>query len=436
MPQNNSKMNKTLLSLTIPNIITNITVPLLGMVDLAIVGRVDGGIYLGAVAIGTTIFNLLYWGFGFLRVGTTGFTAQAFGNKNMSECSAVLIRSSVVAVLIGLLFWCLQFPIFYLVEQFMNISPNMLGEVENYYYVRIWAAPATLMLYCMKGWFLGMQNSKIPMWMALVINLVNIVCSYWFAFHLGMGLKGVALGTLVAQYSGLLFGLIALVTRFSPVLRQLNLRSAFNFSSMRSFFSINSDIFIRSMGLIAVFTFFTSASSAMGDDILNANTLLLQLFTLFSYIMDGFAYAGESLTGRFYGARDAKNLRLVIRLLIRWGIAFSLIFTLLYATALRPILSLFTENGSILDVAMQFKYWVVAVPFCGFLAFTYDGVATGMLLTKALRNTIVMATILFFALYYSLTPFTSNNALWIAFLAFLIFRGLSLHFIISRKELP
>ncbi len=427
-------MNKKLLSLTIPNIITNITVPLLGMVDLAIVGRVEGGVYLGAIAIGTTIFNLLYWGFGFLRMGTTGLVAQALGAKNRVECGAIFARAVFVSLVIGALIWVFQIPIFALVKTFMNISPTMLPEVKEYFFVRIWAAPAVMMLYTMKGWLLGMQNARLPMLMAIIINVVNIACSYFFAFQLGMGLSGVALGTVVAQYAGLLIGLIAILAKYRTTIVSIDKKDTFQLVKMKHFFAVNSSIFVRSLGMIFVFTFFTSASSSMGDDILNANTLLLQLFSLFSYLMDGFAYAGESLTGKYYGAKDSGKLRHVIKLVVVWGVGLSVVFTFLYAFFLKEILMIFTENSAIIDSAYAYRYWVVAVPFSGFLAFAYDGIATGMLRTRAMRDTILIATALFFALYFVLVHYIGNNALWIAFLAFLLFRGLSLCYLISVRR--
>lgn len=426
-------MNKKILALTVPNIITNITVPLLGMVDLAIVGRIEEGIYLGAIAIGTTIFNLLYWGFGFLRMGTTGFAAQALGGRNLSNCALILMRSSIVAVVIGVLFLLFQYPIFSVVKQFMNISDAMLPEVEKYFYIRIWAAPAVMMLYTIKGWLLGMQNARLPMAIAILINVTNIFCSYIFAFNYDMGLSGVALGTVIAQYGGLLLGLIVVAYYYRKIVRRTVLSKIFTIREMKQFFSINSTIFIRSLGLILVFTFFTSASSSMGDDVLNANTLLLQLFTLFSYLMDGFAYAAESLTGKYYGANDQSRLKRVVKLVLYWGVGITIVFTLLYSFALSPILSVFTDNEGIVNKAIEYKYWVMLVPFSGFLAFIYDGIATGLLKAKAMRDTIIVATILFFIIYYALINVMENNALWIAFLIFLIYRGVSLHFIIKKQ---
>ncbi len=425
-------MNKKILALTIPNIVTNITVPLLGMVDLAIVGRVDGGVYLGAIAIGTTIFNMLYWGFGFLRMGTTGLAAQAYGGGKEGECGTVLVRSVSVGLVIGVMFLLLQIPLLVLAEQFMNISEAMLPEVKRYYYIRIWAAPAVMLLYAIKGWMLGMQDAKWPMAIALLINVVNIVGSALFAFYGDMGLGGVALGTVVAQYAGVAMGVVVIWRKYRKVIIEVVMKKVFVMKAMMEYFRINGVIFMRSLCLIAVFTFFTSASSSMGDDVLSANTLLLQLFTLFSYLMDGFAYAGESLTGRYFGAKDMKSLKTVIRLLMVWGVALSLLFTIVYALGLEAILYVFTSNEDVVAKAMEYRWWVVGVPICGFVTFLYDGIATGMLRVRAMRDTIFLATVMYFVLYYGLEGRIGNDALWIAFLLFLVMRGVGLWWIIRR----
>lgn len=432
MRQKKSSMSSKVVSLTIPNVITNITVPLLGMVDLAIVGHIGGGSYIGAIAIGTAIFNLVYWNFGFLRMGTTGMVAQAYGARDLKECIDLLIRALVIALFISITLIALQYPVFGASRYFMNISDNVYPIVSDYFFVRIWAAPATISLYVFKGWFIGMQNSRIPMFIAIIINIVNITLSLLFAYTFDMGISGVALGTVIAQYSGVAIALIYLLRYYKKIFHYISIESAFQWDKILRFFNINKDIFLRTFCLVVVFTFFTSASSKENDTILGANTLLMQLFTLFSYIMDGFAYSAESLTGKYYGAKNISSLNKSIKVVNMFGLIFSALFTLIYFVALHPILSIFTNDESILELAMSYRWWVIAIPFSGYLAFIYDGISGGMTKTKIMRNTIFVSTFFFFASYYTLSPILGNDALWLSLILFLLGRGLLQMFYISR----
>ncbi|MEG1635364.1 MAG: MATE family efflux transporter, partial [Rikenellaceae bacterium] len=285
--------------------------------------------------------------------------------------------------------------------------------------------PATLALYACKGWFIGMQNSNTPMYIAITMNIINISTSILFAFTFDMGIKGIALGTLVSQYSGVLFSLIVMRTRYKRVLRHLSpLKEIMSLSKMQRFFYVNRDIFLRTVCLSAVFTFYTSASSAMGEDILAVNTLLLQLFILFSYFMDGFAYAGEALIGRYTGSQNITLLKKSIKLLVIWGLYISIPFTIAYALFLTPILSLFTDSSEVLSAALDFRWWITAVPIMSFLAFIFDGILIGATQSATMRNAMFAATTVFFISYYSLQNIAGSNALWIAFLSYMLLRGI------------
>lgn len=418
-----SQMNKRIISLTIPNIISNITVPLLGMVDLAIVGRLGGASSIGAIAIGTAIFNLIYWNFGFLRMGTSGLTAQSLGRRSFTEAMNVFTRSLVIALTIALLLLVFQRPIFDAANWFMGSSENLRDMVAQYFFVRIWGAPAVLGMYVFKGWFIGMQNSKTPMWIAIQINVVHIILSYVFAFEMDMGIRGVALGTIMGQYSGVISCLVIFLSRYKVVTRYFHFKGSLKMNEMKKFFKINTDILLRTICLSVVFASFTAFSTQMGEDTLAVNTVLLQLFTLFSYIMDGFAYAGEALTGKYYGAGSRPLLKEAIRCVIIWGIIISSLFTVLYTFFLTPIISIFTDVQSIITLADDFRWWVVAVPFAGFLAFVLDGVLIGITQTKIMRNSIFLAAVIFYLIYYTLNPVIGNNALWLAFILYLVGRG-------------
>ena len=430
-------MNKRILGLALPNIITNITVPLLGMVDMAIVGHLSST-HIGAITIGTSIFNLIYWNFGFLRMGTSGFTAQAFGAHRWDEALKNLIRACAIALAIALLLIALQWPVSRLALVIFEGSPEVLRLALTYFFIRIWAAPATLGLYAIKGWFIGMQDSKTPMWIAIILNCVNIVASLLFVLVLHWDIAGVALGTVVANYSGLALGIIFLRRRFrldnhlSPFNIHLStIKDALHWQDMKRFFKVNGDIFLRTVCLSAVFTFITAASGRISDQVLAIDALLLQFFTLFSYIMDGFAYAGESLVGRYIGARQLRNLRSAVRLLLLWGLILTVFFTLLYALFSRQFLHIFTSDELLITAAKDYILWVLAIPVCGFAAFLFDGIFIGATASRTMRNAMFVATAAFFLLYFGakalfdpLPTHTWNNILWGAFMAFLTLRGL------------
>ncbi|WP_274956942.1 MATE family efflux transporter [Millionella massiliensis] len=418
-------MNRKILALAIPNIVSNITIPLLGMVDLAIVGRLGNDALIGGIAVGGTIFNFLYWNFSFLRMGTSGFTAQAYGARNFDEAARVLVRALSVAVAVALVIWALQLLVVRLAMGVMEGSEAVEQAASRYFLVRVWAAPATLSLYAFTGWFIGMQNSRTPMWISIGINVVNIGCSLAAVWLFGMGIEGVALGTVIAQWSGVALALLIIRRYYGRFFRRDTFRRSgvLSWPVMRRFFKVNSDIFLRTLCLVAVFTYFTIASTRMGDTLLAVNTLMLELFTLFSYMMDGFAYAGEALAGRYCGAGNTPMLHRAVRGLLRWGVVVMLFFTLLYAVAGEQILRIFTSSEAILDAARDYAVWAVLVPVCSFLAFILDGIVVGITATWIMRNAMFCATIVFFAVYAVLMPLLGNAGLWIAFLAYLLMRG-------------
>ncbi len=425
-------MNRKILSLALPNIITNITVPLLGIVDMAIVGHLST-MHIGAITIGTSIFNLIYWNFGFLRMGTSGFTAQSYGARNFAEAVKIFVRAFAIALAIALLLLVFQRPVGRFACHILQTKGEVMRLALIYFSVRIWAAPATLGLYAIKGWFIGMQNSKSPMWIAILINVVNIVFSLVFVLVLGWDIKGVALGTVIAQYSGLLAGLFIGMKYYGKLFRKhIDIRGSLKLREMLKFFKVNTDIFLRTLCLCIVFTFITAASSKIGDDILAVDALLLQFFTLFSYIMDGFAYAGESLVGRYVGARDGKLLRKSVRYLFAWGIAITAVFTGLYALGGNMFLHVFTNDVQLIESVQKYMFWILVIPVCGFSAFLFDGIFVGATASRTMRNSMFVATLAFFAVYFIVPKFFGNgisaeirnNILWSAFMVYLSFRGI------------
>ncbi|MEG2790068.1 MAG: MATE family efflux transporter [Odoribacter sp.] len=416
-------MNRRILRLALPSIVSNITVPLLGLVDVAIVGHLGSTAYIGAIAIGGLLFNILYWNFGFLRMGTSGLTSQAYGRKDANAEMRVLVQAVAVGLVSAVVILLLQVPVERLAFSLLDTSVEVERYAMAYFRVCIWGAPAVLVMYSFKGWFIGMQNSRFPMYIAIGVNVINIVCSLCFVFVWQMGVEGVALGTVVAEWSGVGMAVGLWRWRYGMLRQRIAWRDSLKVGMMRRFFAVNRDIFFRTVCLIAVTTFFTSTGAKQGDVILAVNTLLMQLFTLFSYIMDGFAYAAEALTGRYIGACNVKQLKMAVHHLFGWGIGLSLLFTLLYAFGGREFLGLLTNDEQVVEAAGGYFYWVLAVPLLGFGAFLWDGILIGATATRVMLRAMLVASGAFFLIYYGCSGGTNNHILWLAFLVYLFLRG-------------
>ena len=429
-------MNRAILKLAVPNIISNITVPLLGLVDMILMGHLSSPIYIGAIALGGTIFSVLYSFFSFLRAGTTGFTAQAYGAKDISEQSYSLYRSITIAILAFLLILCLQKPIAKLSLSLLDGSDELERLAITYFFVRIWAAPANMLLYCFNGWFIGMQNTKIPMAIAIIINVLNIAFSIFFVMVMKQDVVGVALGTVIAQYCGLLTAFIFLTTKYKQHLIKINIHILLNINKLRIFFKVNSDLMIRSILLVFTIAFFTNQSAKLGDNILSINMILLQFFYIFSYFTDGFAYAGEALVGKFIGARDSESLRSVVTHLFKWGALISVPFAIIYALFPTPFVRMISDNPIIISEIQPYYIYMVLIPIITFAAFLWDGIYIGATASKAIRNTMIISSIvIFMPMWYILTPLWGNHGLWIAFLGFMIARGVSMTFFAKKNIL-
>ena len=416
-------MNRRILHLAIPSIVSNITVPLLGLVDVTIVGHLGATAYIGAIAVGGLLFNILYWNFGFLRMGTSGLTSQAYGRKDKDAEMRVLVQAVSVGLFSALAMLILQYPIERLAFRLLDTSAEVEQYAVTYFRICIWGAPAVLAQYGFTGWFIGMQNSRYPMYIAIVMNVINIVCSSCFVFLFGMKVEGVALGTVVAQYSGVMMALGLWFYNYKELWGRITFKGSLQLIAMRRFFAVNRDIFLRTLCLIGVTTFFTSTGARQGDVILAVNTLLMQLFTLFSYIMDGFAYAGEALSGRYVGACNLIQLKRAVRALFGWGVGLSLVFTLLYGVGGENFLGLLTNDKIVIETAGHYFYWVLAIPLAGFAAFLWDGILIGATATRFMLWSMLVASGSFFVIYYCFSGATNNHMLWLAFLVYLALRG-------------
>lgn len=431
-----TRTDQQILHIALPSIVSNITVPLLGLIDVSIVGHLGAASYIGAIAVGGMLFNMIYWLFGFLRMGTGGLTAQAYGRHDLQEVTRILLRSLSISLLLALALLLLQYPIRNIAFMCMDTSEEVRQLATLYFHICIWGAPATLGLYGFTGWYIGMQNSRFPMFIAITQNIVNIAASLFFVFALKMKVEGVALGTLVAQYAGLGMACLLWLAYYRPLRKYLRQKALFDRTEMKRFFQVNRDIFIRTLCLIAVTVFFTSTGAAYGDVVLAVNALLMQLFTLFSYFMDGFAYAGEALTGKYIGAKDNQSLRLTIRHLFKWGIALSLLFTLLYGAGGKSFLGLLTNDTSVISASEEYIYWVLAIPLAGFSAFLLDGICIGATATHLMLRSMLVASASFFLLYYGLHDTLGNHALWMAFIVYLALRGIVQAFYYFSYKLP
>lgn len=422
-------MNKQILHIALPSIISNITVPLLALVDTTIVGHLGSASYIAAIALGGMIFNMIYWLFNFLRMGTGGLTAQAYGANQHQATSYILLRSLTIAGGIALTLLLLQRSIFQVTFHFVTATAEVRSLASIYFNILIWGAPAMLALYSFTGWFLGMQNARIPMCIAITQNVVNIAVSTLLVFGCHLKIEGVALGTLISQYTALLLAVIFCLTKFD-VKQHFELKAILDINTLKRFFQINRDIFLRTLCLIAVTTYFTSAGSTQGEVTLAANTLLMQFFIIFSYFMDGFAYAGEALGGRYFGAHDRLNFQRVTRCLFAWGGALSVLFFFIYFLSGTSLLHLLTDDSQVINRAQQYLPIIYFIPLISFAAFLFDGLYIGTTATRYMLISMFCASAAFFILINVCT--LSNTLLWLAFLVYLGGRGLMQAFLFKK----
>lgn len=418
-------IHKEILALSIPAIVTNITTPLLGLVDVTITGHMGSAIYIAAIAIGGNMFNMLYWLFAFLRMGTSGMTAQAFGAKNFKETTLTLYRALVVALLVGFAMIALQVPLGSAILTFLNVNSTTSIHAWEYFSICIWGAPAFLGTFALSGWFLGMQNSKATMYISILINIVNIATSLILVYLFDKGLSGVATGTLVAQWVGFIIGILICMSR-KYNLKRYPVIEIVKWNKIKRFFSVNIDIFFRTFCLVAVTLWFTRTGAQQGDTILAVNTLLMQLFLLFSFFMDGFAFAGEALAGRFIGECNTQRLKECVRALMLWGLIVAVLFTVLYAFGGEIILMLLSSEPEVIEASKSYYYWAAAIPLAGFITFTWDGIFIGATRTRAMLLSMFTASVSFFSLYFALYDTYANHAVWFAFISYLIIRGVIL----------
>lgn len=427
-------MNREILRLAIPNIISNISVPLLSTVDTALMGRLSE-LHIGAVGVGAMIFNFVYWNFGFLRMGTTGITAQAYGRQDEAASARTMGQAMVVAILVALLVLLLQYPLGELSFFLLNVDGRQEALVADYFYLRIWAAPATLALYAFMGWFFGMQNAVYPLILTVVINVVNIGLSFLFVQVYGMDVEGVALGTLIAQYVGVALALLLFRIRYGHLLIHFHRQAILQWQALQRFLTINADIFIRTFCLTFAFGFFYSRSSAEGELILAVNVILLQFLNWMSYGVDGFAYASEALVGKYAGARNEKKTNRAIRLSFAWGMGLAVVFSVAYGVFGENLLRLFTDQADVINATLPFLFWMGLFPLLSTPCYIWDGIFIGLTASRAMRNAMILAFAVYLLAYLLLGTRYGNDGLWLSLLIFMVARGAVQHAFYAWKGL-
>ena len=426
-------LNSQILRLAIPSILANITIPLVGIVDTAIVGHIANATYIGGIAIGTMLFDLLYWNFGFLRVGTSGMTAQAYGRGDGVECARLLTQSVSIALIGAVVLWLIQWLFVTAVLAIIPCSIEVAAFAREYFFIRIWAAPATLSLMAFKGWFIGMQDTVSPMITDIVVNVVNMTVSYVLAVYTPLGALGVAYGTLVAQFTGLLLALVICLFKYKIVVQEI-VRLLCNKAikllgdkEMKRFMSLNANLFVRSLCFMVVYVGFTSLASQYGDVELAVSTIMMKLFMLFSYFVDGFAYAGEALVGKEWGASRSlasspHRLVRIVRLLFAWSLGVGLLFTLLFAVWSEECYLAMTNDMEVLSRLGDYTGWLIAMPIVSTLAFMWDGVYAGATAGKQIRNAMIYAALGFVTCYLATYWWLGIQGLYIAYFAHLVAR--------------
>ena len=426
-----SKTNQQILRLAIPSILANITIPLVGIVDTAIVGHLSDAAAIGGIAIGTMLFDLLYWNFGFLRVGTSGLTAQAYGSNNETECRRILLRSLSIAMIAAVVILMIQWLFVTAVLAVVPCSAEVASVAREYFFVRIWAAPATLSLFTFKGWFIGMQDTKSPMAVDILVNVVNMAASYYLAVKTPLGVVGVVYGTLVAQYSGLILAVAILLARYIGISVFRNIdrwKEALRGAELRHMLSLNTNLFIRSLCFMVVYVGYTSLASLYGDTELAVSSIMMKLFMFFSFFVDGFAYAGEALVGKAFGeskveSRKSKDINPTVRALFNWALGVGLLFTVLYAFWGDEAFALMTSDMTVLTAAAKYKIWLIGMPLVSTLAFMWDGVYVGATAGVQIRNSMILAAVGFVVGYAATFSFVGAQALYIGYFAHLIARA-------------
>lgn len=424
-----ASLNQRIWLIAGPMILSNLTVPILGLVDTAILGHLSHAHYLGAVALGAVIFDVLFWAFGFLRMGTTGLTAQAYGANNLQKTRLLLWQSLTLAIGIGLILVILQKPLFSLAFAYMAPSAEVENWARSYCDIRIWAAPASLAHYVIYGWLLSIGKTRSVLILTITANLINIVLDYLFVMQFGMLTAGVAWGSLIAEYSLLLMGLWIVKQNTRNMGHHPMLEKLLHLADYRQLFTVNRYIFVRTLCLLFTISFFYARSAQQDDITLSANAILMTLLMVFSYAQDGFANAAEVLSGQAIGARNITSFKQTNHGCALWCLYAAAFFTLLLIFFDESIIGLLTDIESVVQTTLHYWLWLILLPFTATWSFLLDGIFIGATKAQAMQNTMLFSSFcIFLPAWYLLTPW-GNHGLWIAFLCFHAARSVSMAFV-------
>jgi MATE family multidrug resistance protein len=417
-------------------ILSNVSVPLLGMVDTGVTGHLESPLYLGAVAIGAMIFSFLYTGVNFLRMGTTGIAAQSFGADDNDGLRVSLGQASIAALLIAVSLVALQVPIGHLAMQLLGPDVETRGYALEYFSIRVWSAPGTLVNYALIGWFIGLSNARVPLLIFLTINITNIVLDLLFVIGFGMKVDGVALASVFAEYAGLFVGVTFAIRELKQRAGHWPVPRLINLTEYKAFFSVNANLFIRTMALVFTLGFVTAQGARLGPLVLAGNAVLMNFQNLTAFGLDGIAHAAEALVGKAVGQRRKDILETSVRLTLRWSLAFAAAFTTAYFVAGPWMINVLTDLPDVRATADKYLPWMVVSPLVSVWCFLYDGVYVGATRARSMRNIMLICTFaVFLPAWYLLQPL-GNHGLWLAFTIFMASRGIGMHLGYRRSVLP
>ncbi len=406
-----------------PIMLSNVSTPLIGIVDTAVVGHLEHAYYMGAVAIGSVIFSFLFWGFGFLRMGTTGLTAQAKGGADHESVRATLLRALALGAVIGTLLVLLRQPIAGISFGLFEASADVERHAADYLDIRIWGAPAALANYVVLGWLVGLGRTGLVFALQLVLNGVNVVLDLVFVVGFGWGVPGVAAASLIAEIVALAAGLAVILSVSQGLAGRWDVRSLWDPAAIRRLLSVNRDIFIRTLCLVGALAYFKARGAELGDVVLAANAVLLNLFLFLGFALDGYAYAAETLTGERIGAGDNRGFRLAVRASSIWAVGTSVLFTLVYLLAGPLLIDAMTDIDSVRAAARTYLPWAAAMPVLAVWCFQMDGVFVGATWSAAMRNTMIVSTVIYLMAVWTAVPYLGNHGLWLALAIFMSARG-------------
>ena len=419
-------INREVVRLAVPSILANITVPLVGIVDTAIAGHLGDAALIGGIAVGTMLFDLLYWNMGFLRVGTGGITAQAYGRGDMKASIGTFSQGIATSLVVSMIVLAIQWLFAEVMLMLVDCSPEVEKIARNYFFIRVWAAPATLALFVFKGWFIGMQNTVFPMITDLWVNIVNMLASWLLAFYTPLGINGVAVGTLIAQWTGLVLALLLMRSKYRDLMQRTTILHSMKWKYFRRFFSVNSFLFVRSLLMLVVYEGFTIFAARFGDVELAVSSVMMHLLLLYSYFVDGFAYAGEALTGRFIGEQNRPSLNETVKYVFLWGAVIGVVSTVAYAVFPRSIISILTDNAEVIGASEPYLFWLLLMPVLSCVAFIWDGIYIGATASRSLMVCMIWSAGSFVAAFYLCAPHFGAQALYIAYFVHLIARSVYL----------